>query len=108
MKRKNKKRRNQYEEIESIKQLVQNIDEKHSVSDKEGEFLYNAAKNCMGRGVIIEIGSWKGRSTIWLGRGSKAGNKVKVFAIDPHTGSPWHRKMYGKVWTYEEFKKNIK
>jgi len=104
----NKKVSNHGKEIESIKQLVHNIDRKHSVSDKEGEFLYNIAKNCKGERVIVEIGSWKGVSTIWLGRGSKAGNNVKIYAIDPHTGSLIHRKMYGKVWTFEEFKKNIK
>lgn len=100
-------RTNQCQEIEEIKELVKGIDGQHSVSDREGEFLYNAATNCTGKGVIVEIGSWKGRSTIWLGRGSKAGNKVKVYAIDPHTGSAIHRQMYGKVWTFEEFKKNI-
>lgn len=95
-------------EIEEIKKLVKEIDPQHSISDREGKFLYNIAKNCKGKGVIVEIGSWKGRSTIWLARGSKAGNKVPVCAIDPHTGSPVHAKMYGKVWTFEEFKKNIR
>jgi len=105
--KKSNERSNQYKEIELIKQLVQNIDIKHSVSNKEGEFLYNTAKNCT-KDVIVEIGSWKGVSTIWLGKGSKAGNRVKIYAIDPHLGSPIHRKMYGKVWTFEEFKNNIK
>jgi MMP 1-O-methyltransferase len=95
-------------EIESIKKLVHDIDRRHSVSDKEGAFLYNIARFCTGKGVIVEIGSWKGVSTIWLGKGSKKGNSVKIYAIDPHTGSLIHREMYGKVWTFEEFKKNIK
>ncbi|MDD5606824.1 MAG: class I SAM-dependent methyltransferase [Candidatus Pacebacteria bacterium] len=95
-------------EIESIKKLVHDIDRRHSVSDKEGEFLYNTAKSCIGKGVIVEIGSWKGVSTIWLGKGSKKGNSAKIYAIDPHTGSSIHREMYGKIWTFEEFKKNIK
>ena len=47
-------------------------------------------------------------STIWLGKGSKTGNSAKIYAIDPHTGSPIHREMYGNVWTFEELKKNIK
>ena len=46
------------------KKIVKDIDPQHSVSDKEGEFLYNMAKNCTGKGVIVEIGSWMGRSTI--------------------------------------------
>jgi len=73
----------------------------------EGEFLYNAAKKCPKDSVIVEIGSWKGKSTVYLASGSKDGNKNTVYAIDPHTGSSEHKKKFGKVWTFEEFKKNI-
>lgn len=93
-------------EISEIKKLVDKVD--GWLGDREGELLYNFAKNCKGNGVIIEIGSWKGKSTIWLGRGSKAGNKLKVYAIDPGTGSSEHKEWYGEVWTFKEFKKNIK
>jgi predicted O-methyltransferase YrrM len=54
------------------------------LTDEEGEALYELAKRCSGRGVIVEIGSWKGKSTICLGLGSRAGSSVSVFAIDPH------------------------
>ena len=77
------------------------------LSDKEGELLYHLAKNCRGEGVIVEIGSWKGRSTIWLGQGSKAGKKVKIYAIDPHTGATEQKQVYDSIWTFEEFKKNV-
>src|SRR5687768_10612282 len=53
----------------------------------EGKLLYRLSKQCTGRGVIVEIGSWKGKSTTWLGLGSCAGKGVQVHAIDPHTGS---------------------
>lgn len=78
------------------------------LTDAEGEFLYNAAKGCQGNGVIVEIGSWKGKSTIWLAEGSKAGGNVKIYAIDSHTGSTEHKKMFGEVLTFKEFKENIK
>jgi len=52
------------------------------LSDAETKCLYKLAKNC--GGDIVEIGSWKGKSTICLALGSKAGNEGKVFAIDPH------------------------
>ncbi len=78
------------------------------LTDAQGEFLYNAAKNCKGKGVIVEIGAWKGKSAIWLAKGSKAGSNVKIYAIDPHTGSSGYKKRYGEVWTFEEFKENIK
>jgi predicted O-methyltransferase YrrM len=93
-------------EIEEIRKLTKNVD--GFLSEQEGEFLYKLAKNCAGKGVIVEIGSWKGKSTIWLAAGSKVGKRIKVYAIDPHTGSSEHKAMYGKVWTFPEFKKNIK
>jgi MMP 1-O-methyltransferase len=55
------------------------------LTDEEGEALYELARACPGRGAIVEIGSWKGKSTICLGLGSRAGNGVRIFAIDPHT-----------------------
>ena len=93
-------------EINEIKKLVDKVE--GWLTDEEGKLLYNLAKECTGAGVIVEIGSWKGKSTIWLGKGSKRGNKVKIYAIDPHTGSSEHKEMYGNVWTFEEFIKNIK
>ena len=54
------------------------------LTDEEGEALYNLARACTGEGVIVEIGSWMGKSTICLGRGSLAGSSVPIYAIDPH------------------------
>jgi len=89
-----------------IKKIVSNIG--GWLTDKEGELLFNLAKECKGKGVIVEVGSWKGKSTICLGKGSKEGKQVKIYAIDPHTGSAETQKEYGKIYTFEEFKKNIK
>ena len=54
------------------------------LTDEEGEALYELARACTGKGVIVEIGSWKGKSTVCLGLGSQAGAAVPVYAIDPH------------------------
>ena len=54
------------------------------LTDEEGEALYDLARSCNGSGVIVEIGSWKGKSTVCLGLGSQAGNSVPVYAVDPH------------------------
>ncbi len=54
------------------------------LTDEEGEALYELARGCTGKGAIVEIGSWKGKSTICLGLGSKAGAGTRVYAIDPH------------------------
>jgi len=93
--------------IQYLKEFTNKID--GWLSNKEGEFLYKIAKECKGNGVIVEIGSWKGKSTIWLGKGSKNGENVKVYAIDPHKGSSEHIKTNGeKTWTFHEFIRNIK
>ena len=79
------------------------------LTEPSSNLLYSLAKNCKGKGIIVEIGSWKGRSTTALGFGSKAGKKVKILAIDHHTGSPFERQLFDKpIWTFEEFKRNIK
>lgn len=96
---------NQRREIEEVEGAVGQID--GFLPHKEGEVLYHLARKCTGRGVIVEIGSKEGKSTICLAKGSKSGNAVKVYAVDPHTGSPEHKEIYGEVWTFEKFKKNI-
>ena len=35
-------------------------------------------------GVIVEIGSWKGKSTVALARGAAKVHREKIYAIDPH------------------------
>jgi len=66
------------------------------LTDEEGEALYELARSCSGDGVIVEIGSWKGKSTVCLGLGSQAGAGLPIYAIDPHTD---HR--------FGDFKTNI-
>jgi len=74
------------------------------LSNKEASLLYRLARRSKGKGEIVEIGSWKGKSTICLSCGSRDGAGTKVTAIDPHTGSSEH----GDVYTFDEFKENIK
>jgi predicted O-methyltransferase YrrM len=76
------------------------------LADIEGTLLYNLARKCAGRGMVVEIGSYKGKSTIFLGAGSKAGKKVKVYAIDPHRGTPWQKKL-GPKGSFDEFRSNV-
>ena len=78
------------------------------LTSAEGTVLYSLARGvAAGAGVIVEIGSWKGKSTIFLARGSLSGPRAPVFAIDPHTGSPEQRALYGQVGTFEEFQRNV-
>ncbi len=55
------------------------------IQDKEQFILYQLAKEVSSDSCIVEIGSYRGKSSICLGLGSLHGNEVKVFAIDPHS-----------------------
>jgi predicted O-methyltransferase YrrM len=66
------------------------------LTDEEGEALYELARSCRGDGVIVEIGSWKGKSTVCLGLGSQAGRSVPIYAIDPHAD-----------YRFGDFKQNV-
>ena len=56
------------------------------LSDAQGRALFEAAAATDGRGAVVEIGSWKGRSTTWLAAGARLAG-TRVYAIDCHTGS---------------------
>ena len=45
--------------------------------------LYRCVKEAWGEGSIVEIGSFKGRTTVSLARASSQAKKQKVYAIDP-------------------------
>jgi len=53
------------------------------VSFDEAVLLYCLAKD-VNTGCVVEVGSYRGRSTVFLGRGSLAGSLVPVYAVDPH------------------------
>ncbi len=55
------------------------------MSDDQGRRLYAAAARCRPGGRIVEIGSFRGRSTIVLA--SAAASGVEVVAVDPHAGN---------------------
>ena len=49
----------------------------------EAQHLFSLARETL-KGSIVEIGSYRGRSTVALGLGSLVGNKSPVYAIEPH------------------------
>lgn len=64
-----------------IKKIVKKVSTLPSL--KEGKILFSLARNSIIEGVIVEIGSYRGGSTILLAKGSKVAQKGKVYAVDP-------------------------
>jgi predicted O-methyltransferase YrrM len=54
------------------------------LSEGQARRLWNAAREVRAPGQIVEIGSFRGRSTIVLSRAAPEG--VQIVAIDPHAG----------------------
>lgn len=77
------------------------------LSNREADFLYRTARDCAEGGVILEIGSFKGKSTVCLAKGSKAGRGVPVFAIDPHVGTSTQEAILSGRSSFDEFVANI-
>src|SRR5712692_7618908 len=78
------------------------------LSEREAEFLYRTARGCSTSGVIVEIGSFKGKSTICLAKGSSAGGRVEVHAIDPHTGTLEQNLWMAGRSSLEDLNRNVK
>jgi len=64
--------------------LIQEV--KGFLDEEEGLFLYQTAKEAGRLGPCLEIGSYCGKSAIYLGLGCKAHQGV-LFSIDHHRGS---------------------
>lgn len=54
-----------------------------ATSIEEALFLHDLARAVTG-GCIVEVGSYRGRSTVALALGSMAGSGAPVYAVDPH------------------------
>ncbi|MGO1118063.1 class I SAM-dependent methyltransferase [Rhodovibrionaceae bacterium A322] len=55
-----------------------------SMSPAETELLYSLASQVT-KGCILEVGSWRGRSSTAMGLATlDAGMDIKVYAVDPH------------------------
>lgn len=72
------------------------------LADAQGCALFRAAAATSGKGAIVEIGSWKGRSTAWLAAGARLAGAC-VYAVDPHVGS----REDPAAATLGEFRRNL-
>ncbi len=60
------------------------------LADAEAAALYGAALDICGRGPVLEIGSYCGKSSICLGLACRRQNSL-LFALDHHRGSEEHQ-----------------
>lgn len=75
------KRRPESNEMEHLRKLFSTVE--GMLSFDEACFLYSSAK-AVNNGCIVEIGSYRGLSTVFLCLGSQAGSGAPVYAVDPH------------------------
>lgn len=60
------------------------------INARQCAILFYFAYSQEGTGRIVEIGSFKGKSTVWLAKALQLnGSKEKLFAIDPHVGDSY-------------------
>jgi len=69
-------------DIEKMLDFVMSIE--GQVQRAEAQILVQLASQVEKDTVIVEIGSYRGRSTIALAFGSRAGNRNRVYSVDPH------------------------
>ena len=88
------------------------------LAEDEAQALYECALEMSEKAAVLEIGSYCGKSTIYLGLAAQKNNGV-VYAVDHHRGSEEHQK--GEMFhdselfdaeanafdSFKEFRKNI-
>ena len=56
--------------------------------ESELEFLCEVARGMPDHAAIVEVGSWKGRSTVAMCEGLRAGSGATLWAVDTFAGDP--------------------
>src|SRR6187401_1677351 len=70
-------------ELNAVMETVADVD--GWMTPGQASTLFDAAARCPEHGLIVEIGSFRGRSTIVLASAAAPG--VDIVAIDPHAGN---------------------
>ena len=85
----------------------------------EGEALYRYAAEMAGLGPILEVGSYCGKSTVYLGMACRSAG-VSVYAVDHHRGSEEHQpgeeyhdeslfdEQIGLMDSFREFRRTVR
>lgn len=79
------------------------------LSEREGKFLMAAAALAPADGANLEIGSFKGRSTICIARVCKHYGVGGLVAIDPHTSpATTDPDLQGQASSFDDFQRNLR
>src|SRR5438876_12261609 len=79
------------------------------LAEREARFLMLAAAGAPADGAIVEIGSFKGRSTVGLAYVAQRYGLGDVVAIDPHTSpSTTDPDLGTERSSYDEFQENLR
>jgi predicted O-methyltransferase YrrM len=79
--------------------------------EAEIRLLYRTVRDLRVPGDIVEIGSWKGRTTVVMGRALADSSSAtrRIHAVDPHTGSEEHREAIAREGsTLGAFRRNLR
>jgi cephalosporin hydroxylase len=79
------------------------------IPEAVGVRLSELAAQVPGDQAIVEIGSYKGKSTCYLAAGSEAGGSAPVFAVDPWdtAGNPGGRFGFNQPSTFDAFTRQV-
>jgi predicted O-methyltransferase YrrM len=83
------------------------------ISDEQAKVLIILSLTAQQNGDIVEIGSWLGKSTVFLAKGCQISGMGRVFAIDTFKGNPGKESMYSAPLKFGEsiytrFRNNVK
>jgi predicted O-methyltransferase YrrM len=74
------------------------------LSDREAQILYRTARRLPAASRVLEIGSWKGKSTYCIASGLRDGI---IYALDPFDGSDVPKHLAGAMPLLDQFKHNL-
>ncbi|MBD3279110.1 MAG: hypothetical protein GF390_00165, partial [Candidatus Pacebacteria bacterium] len=82
------------------------------LTDQEAEVLFYLSATANTTGNIVEVGSWLGKSTIYLAKGCQVSENGRVYAVDTFKGNPGKESLYTaplkpSQTIYGQFKKNL-
>lgn len=75
-----------------------------------GDALHDLAAHVPANQVIVEIGSFRGKSTAYLAAGAKAGNGAHIHAVDPWDlpGNPYGKHGYSAPQVRADFEAQLR